>query len=119
MNKLSKAATLLLCILLASCGSVVPPSQQQAADAITAYLKQNRSMDSAKVTIGQIGDRGQADLSGPNSQDQFWPVQFTYSNDVIKLGPIKATKEGSATAKLWKDKQGMWQVADFHSGADN
>lgn len=115
MNKLSKAATLLFCLLLASCGSILPPTQQQAADAVTAYLKQNRGMDSPKVTITQIGDHGQADLDGPGSHDDFWPVQFSYSNDVIKLGPIKATKDGSATAKLWKDKQGMWQLADFQS----
>ena len=46
-------------------------------------------------------------------------MQFTYSNEVLKLGPIKATKDGSATARLWKDQQGMWQIADFHSGTDS
>lgn len=93
---------------LSSCGE-----QRPTTDEIRKVLAKNygdEHSDALRIRVGRIGDRGKGDFAAPGSQDTYWPIEFTVANKA-QSDPIQVGAEARGTAKIWRDKMGIWQVA--------
>lgn len=99
-------------MLATSASGQQKPTADQATPVLIAWYKtHHQPKGDLKAHILKIGEIGKGDFAAPGSQDPYWPVEFTVSEAVGKMGPIDlSTTKAHAVGYLWQDKLGNWKI---------
>ena len=91
-------------VFLAGCSGADKPSEKEATEALTSFVKKNLPYDLKKVEILEWGPH--------NSEKQYWPVKVNihYSRKTNPFSDKKEAFQKEHALKLYADDFGEWKA---------